>query len=190
MENEDGTRTTTTNYNAATLLKSGSSTPKYFGGFNSRLEVKGVYLDVNATFSKGGLIYNSARELFDSDGAYPTYNQMDLGHQGWTRWQKPGDIATHPRAAHNNQSLSNKTSTRYLEDGSFLKIRSIKLGYNLPKTILSPFNISNASIYVNAENMFVFTKFSFVAPEVGGYSASATQYPIPRRLTLGLNLTF
>lgn len=190
VENEDGTRTTTTNYNAATLLKSGSSTPKYFGGFNSRLEVKGVYLDVNATFSKGGLIYNSARELFDSDGAYPTYNQMDLGHQDWTRWQKPGDIATHPRAAHNNQSLSNKTSTRYLEDGSFLKIRSIKLGYNLPKTILSPFNISNASIYVNAENMFVFTKFSFVDPEVGGYSASATQYPIPRRLTLGLNLTF
>lgn len=190
VENADGTRTTTTNYNAATLLKSGVSTPKYFGGFNSRLEVKGVFLDVNATFSKGGLIYNSPRELFDSDGAYPTYNQMDIAYQGWTRWQKPGDIATHPKAGYNNQSNSNKPSTRYLEDGSFLKIRSIKLGYNLPKTILSPFNISNASIYVNAENMFTFTKFTFVDPEVGGTSASSTQYPIPRRLTLGLNLTF
>lgn len=187
----DGNITTTNSYNQATLQKVGRGTPDYFGGFNTRMEYKGISLDINASFSKGGLIYNTPRELFDSDGAYPTYNQMSLAAQGWTRWQKPGDIATHPKAVFNNNSNTNKPSSRYLEDGSFLKIRSIKLGYNIPRNFLEDLKISNANIFINAENMFTFTKFSYVDPEVGtGYAASSSQYPIPRRITLGLNLTF
>lgn len=163
----DGNITTTNSYNQATLQKVGRGTPDYFGGFNTRMEYKGISLDINASFSKGGLIYNTPRELFDSDGAYPTYNQMSLASQGWTRWQKPGDIATHPKAVFNNNSNTNKPSFRYLEDGSFLKIRSIKLGYNIPRNFLEDLKISNANIFINAENMFTFTKFSYVDPEVG-----------------------
>ncbi|MCT3804730.1 SusC/RagA family TonB-linked outer membrane protein [Elizabethkingia anophelis] len=194
----DGTISTTNNYNAATLQKVGTATPDYFGGINSSLQYKGIFLDINAFFSKGGLIYNGPRELFDSDGAYPTYNQMYIAEQGWTRWQKPGDEATHPKAVYNNTSLSNKTSSRYLEDASFIKIRSIRLGYNIPRQWLEGMKIKNASIYVNAENMFTFTKFSFTDPEVGfgpsGTSpyneADAAHYPVPRKITLGVNLTF
>ncbi len=195
---KDGTVTTTSNYNSATLQKVGSATPDYFGGFNSYAEFKGVYLDVNATFSKGGLIYNTPRELFDSDGAYSTYNQMLLSEQGWTRWMNPGDITTHPKAVYNNTNNSNKPSSRFLEDASFLRIRSIKLGYNIPQSFLESINIRNASIFINAENFFTFTKFSYVDPEVGfgpnGDSpyneASSSTYPTPKRLTLGVNFTF
>lgn len=189
--NADGSTAITNNWNAATLQKVGTATPDFFGGFGTHFEVHNVYLDVFGIFSKGGLIYNSARELFDADGAYPTYNQMSLEAQGWTRWMKPGDISTHPAAVYNSSSLSNKPSSRYLEDASFVKIKSIKLGYNFLPAMLQPLNISNASIFVNAENMLTFTKFSFVDPEVGsGATASASQYPIPRRVTLGLSVTF
>lgn len=123
---------------------------------------------------------------------------MYIAEQGWTRWQKSGDEATHPKAVYNNTSLSNKTSSRYLEDASFIKIRSIRLGYNIPRQWLEGMKIKNASIYVNAENMFTFTKFSFTDPEVGfgpnGTSpyneADAAHYPVPRKITLGVNLTF
>lgn len=189
--NADGSTSITNNWNTATLQKVGTSTPDFFGGFGTHFEVNKIYLDVFGIFSKGGLIYNSPRELFDSDGAYPTYNQMSLDAQGWTRWMKPGDVATHPAAVYNNTNLANKPSSRYLEDASFVKIKSIKLGYNFSPDVLGSLNISNANIFVNAENMFTFSKFSFVDPEVGsGGQADAAQYPIPKRITLGLSLTF
>lgn len=188
---DDGSSSITNNYNTATLQKVGTATPDFFGGFNTHFEVSDFFVDVFGVFSKGGLIYNSPRELFDSDGAYPTYNQMSLGAQGWNRWMNPGDNATHPAAIYNNTSLSNKPSSRYLEDASYLKIRSIKLGYNFQRELLQSLHLSNASIFINGENMFTFTKFSFVDPEVGhSGQADAAQYPIPKRVTLGLSLTF
>ena len=88
--------------------------------------------DANAVFgfSVGGLIYNYTRAEYDSDGAYSDRNQMRL-LPSWKRWEKPGDIATHPVPSYNNSSNSNKVSSRYLENGSYFKMRTLSLGYNL-----------------------------------------------------------
>src|SRR5690606_26847353 len=68
----DGTVTNSPNYSAAALQRVGSSTPDFFGGLSSSMTYKGFYLNANLAFSKGSMVYNAARELFDADGAYPT----------------------------------------------------------------------------------------------------------------------
>nr|WP_315029141.1 SusC/RagA family TonB-linked outer membrane protein [uncultured Chryseobacterium sp.] len=198
--NPDGSRSITTNYNQATLQIVGTTTPDYYGSFSTNLSIDNFYLNANIYFSQGGQIYNSYRELFDSDGAYPYYNQMVL-KSDWNRWEKPGDIATHPVAIFNNNTLTNKPSSRYLEDASYVKMRSLRLGYNFPQSLTEKINIRSASIYIMGENLFTITKFSGVDPEVGPsdadkqngnpYSGNAGAiYPIPRRFSLGFNFSF
>ncbi|XJR90732.1 SusC/RagA family TonB-linked outer membrane protein [Elizabethkingia anophelis] len=164
--NADGSRSLTTNYNAATVQVVGASTPDYYGSVSTNLTIKNFYLNANFYFSQGGKIYNSTRELFDSDGAYPYYNQMVL-KDSWSRWQKPGDVATHPEAIYNNNTLVNKPSSRYLEDASYVKLRSLRIGYNFPASLAEKIWVKNASIYIMGENLFTITKFSGVDPEVG-----------------------
>ena len=198
--NADGSRSLTSNYNQATLQIVGHATPDYYGAFNTNLTVKNFYMNASVYFSQGGQIYNSDRELFDSDGAYPYYNQMVL-QNGWIRWEKPGDIATHPVASYNSSSLTNRPSSRYLEDASYVKLRSLRLGYNFPASLTEKIKMKSASIYIMGENLFTITKFSGVDPEVGPtdrdkqdgkpYSGRAeTIYPIPRRFSLGFNFSF
>lgn len=194
--NPDGSRSATSKYNLATVQVVGAATPDYYGSVSTNLNIKNFYLAANLYFSQGGQVYNSYRELFDSDGAYPYYNQMAL-KDGWTRWEKPGDIATHPVAVYNNNSLTNKPSSRYLEDASFVKLRSLRIGYNFPAVLTEKMKIKSANIYIMGENLFTITKFSGVDPEVGNadnqsaYSGNAGAiYPIPRRFSLGLNFSF
>ncbi len=185
------TREITNNYAQADQVVVGAYTPKFYGGFTTNLIWKSF--DMNALFgySVGGLIYNYSRQEYDSDGAYSDRNQMRLMDH-WSRWTKPGDNATHPIASYNNPSNSNKVSSRYLEDGSYFKLRSLSLGYNLS---LPQYHISNARIYLSGENLFVLTKYSGVDPEIPPSNnritgVTTTVYPSTRKILLGINLTF
>lgn len=194
--NADGSKSLTSKYNEATVQVVGNTTPDYYGSFNTNLNIKNFYFNASVYFSQGGYIYNYYRELFDSDGAYPYYNQMVM-QNGWKRWEKPGDIATHPAGAYNNNDLANKPSSRYLEDASYIKLRSIRLGYNFPTSLTEKIKIKSASIYIMGENLFTITKFSGVDPEVGPSDGQSTYsgnagaiYPIPRRFSLGFSFSF
>ncbi|MFC0183426.1 hypothetical protein ACFFJX_13000 [Pseudarcicella hirudinis] len=130
-----GARTTTSTYSQATLQETGVSTPDFYGGLQSEVAYKGLSLSVNFGYSKGAMAYNATRQLFDSDGAYPTYNQMVLA-DGWSRWtpENPNN-ATHPQAIYGGNSQSNRPSSRYLEDASYIRLRNITLAYRLPKPV-------------------------------------------------------
>ena len=136
--------------------------------------------------------YSNSRQEYDSDGAYTDRNQMKL-MDGWSRWEKPGDIATHPVASYGNKSNSNKASTRYLEDGDFLKLRSLTIGYNLR---LPKYYIQNMRIFFTGENLFCITGYSGVDPEIPASNGSAigsagpSVYPSTRKYMFGINLTF
>lgn len=194
----DGSGETTSNYSEAKQVISEATSPKLFGGFNTTLTWKHIDLNASFGFSLGGKIYNYSRQEYDSDGAYTDRNQMKL-IDGWSRWEKEGDIATHPVASYGNKSNSNKASTRYLEDGDYLKLRSLSIGYNLD---LSKYYIQNMRIYFTAENVFTVTKFSGIDPEVPAYyddttgtykaigTAGANLYPSTRKFMFGINLTF
>ncbi|MCS3529491.1 SusC/RagA family TonB-linked outer membrane protein [Chryseobacterium sp. JUb7] len=194
--NPDGSRGLTTSYNQATVQVVGTTTPDYYGSVTTNLTIKNFYLNANVYFSQGGQIYNFYREFFDSDGAYPYYNQMVLKN-GWNRWEKPGDIATHPVANYDSNSLSNRPSSRYLEDASYVKLRSVRLGYNFPTSLTEKIHIKSAGIYIMAENLFTITRFSGVDPEIGAADRQTSHsglagaiYPIPRRFSLGFNFSF
>lgn len=116
---------------------------------------------------------------------------------GWSRWEKPGDIATHPVAVYNNKTGSNQVSSRYLEDGDYLKLRSLTLSYNLA---LPQYYIQNLRVFVTGENLFTITDYSGVDPEIPSYvdgagvrkltGVTTAVYPSTRKFMFGLNVTF
>jgi hypothetical protein len=192
--NANGERVKTFNYGNASKNPTtmGAYTPSFFGGFSTNLNYKNFDLVAIFTYSVGGKIYNYARAEFDSDGAYTDRNQMNL-HSGWSRWTKPGDIATHPQASYNNPTNSNKASSRYLETGTYLKMRSLSLGYNFNVDHLK---IASFRIFLAAENIFTISHFSGVDPEIPPNQAngqitgvSTSVYPQTRKFAFGLNLT-
>jgi TonB-linked SusC/RagA family outer membrane protein len=176
-------------YSSATTQKVGTSTPKYFGGFNSSMDFKGFYLQASFVFLKGAMVYNSARETFDNDGAYPTYNSMKL-RPGWSRWSADNPNATHPQPIFGGSNNAHRTSSRFLEDASYLRMRSITLGYNIKSEWVSKLHFTGANIYVSGENLFTRTKYSGIDPEVAVYGDNTSPYPTPKRLMVGLNVSF
>ncbi|MDL2209021.1 SusC/RagA family TonB-linked outer membrane protein, partial [Parabacteroides sp. OttesenSCG-928-O15] len=84
--NEDGSRTLTTDLSKATRVKQGSSNPDFTGGLMTTLSYKGLSLSGAFTFVSGNNIYHSARQFYDNDGAYITFNSMNL-KDGWSRWE-------------------------------------------------------------------------------------------------------
>lgn len=185
-------REITEKYAEADQVRTAASTPKMFGGFNTSLRWKNIDLTAVFGYSIGGKIYNYSRQEYDSDGAYTDRNQMKL-MDGWSRWQKEGDIATHPAAYYNNSNNSEKASTRYLEDGDFLKLRTLTLGYNLS---LPKYYIQNMRIFFTGENLFTLTGYSGVDPELPANNGSVlgstgpSVYPSVRKFMFGINLTF
>jgi len=186
-------RTTTSKYAEATQEKLDKASPDLFGGITTSLAWK--KFDLNAVFgySIGGKIYNYSRQEYDADGTYTDRNQMQL-MDGWNRWQKPGDVATHPRARYGNQDLGNSASSRYLESSDFFRMRSLALGYNFD---LKKYNVRNLRVFLSGENLFVITKYSGVDPEIpvtNGetilFSAGPAVYPMTRKFILGLNVSF
>lgn len=190
-EGTNGDRVTTSNYAEAKYYKLGSAAPKVFGGITTNLRWKEFDLSATFGYALGGQIYNYSRQELDSDLTYTDRNQMSL-QKGWSRWQKKGDVATHPRALYNNKDNGNKASSRYLEDNSFFKLRTLSLGYNLS---LPQLKVQNLRIYLNAENLFTLTKYSGVDPELPASDGSVmgttgiSVYPPVRRFVLGLNLS-
>ena len=104
-----------------------------------------------------------------------------------------------PRATINDPNDNDRISSRYIEDGSYLRIKNITLGYTFPKKLLSKAKIENLRIYCNIQNLYTFTKYSGYDPEIGASTQDATgltygidngRYPSPTTYSIGLNITF
>ena len=198
MDDANGNKVVTDSYSKASYYKCGKASPDVYGSFSTSLFYKNFDLQANFGYSLGGQIYSYYRQEFDSDGAYAgDRNQMKL-QKGWSRWEKPGDIATHPRAMYNNQDKGNLASSRYLESSDYLKLRSLTLGYNFD---LKKYGIQTLRLSVSGENLFTITDYSGVDPELpagtndkGVLSVTSTGgtsvYPAVRKFMLGVNLTF
>ncbi|AOM76504.1 SusC/RagA family TonB-linked outer membrane protein [Pedobacter steynii] len=192
--NGNSYKATTNSYNSADLNFVGTATPKFTGGFGNTFEYKNFSLNAFINFVSGSKIYNSNRELFDSDGAYPQYNSMVL-KDGWNRWEKPGDVATHPKAVVNGNRASYKSSSRFLEDGSYIRLRNITLGYSLSDKLTEKLNVSNVRVFVSGDNLITLTKFSGMDPEVSNLNdtsngVSGTKYPVSKKILFGVNVSF
>lgn len=196
---ENGNKTTTNDYNATNAHVVGKATPLFSGGLNTQLSWNGIFLSVNTNFTYGNKIYNYTRMSTDADGAYVGYNQMSIENsvQGWSRWEKKGDVATHPKSQLNGNHNSNAISSRYLEDGSYFRIKNLTVGYDFPTKLIKKAYMTRCRIYFSADNLFTATKFSGMDPEItlttstydlaGMYSNT---YPVGRTFQGGVEISF
>ena len=184
-----GERETTKDYNEADRYELGQSIPDFFGSLTNTFT---FFDNLNFSFqfywSVGGKIYNNLMQTTMHDGE--SYGRQ-LNKEVLDSWQQPGDDTDVPRYVYNNSSRSNYQSSRFLEDASFLRLRNLSLSYDLPKKLLGKSGISGASVFVNGDNVLVFTKFKGNDPEQGlSGLITTTEVPNVRTVTLGLSLSF
>ncbi|SHG09225.1 TonB-linked outer membrane protein, SusC/RagA family [Bacteroides luti] len=179
----------------------GDAWPTFTGGLRNTLTYKGFDLSVFLYFSVGNDVFNMNR-FFQEHGGVRGTNWGLLKSQ-MKRWQKEGDITDIPRAStvvNPDGSYNNDfQSSRFLEDGSFLRLRNLTIGYTLSPKALVKAGLSKIRLYASATNLFTITKYSGADPE-GNTAADQTNGtvqgldfaipPQPRQIVFGANLTF
>ena len=168
----------------------GSPHPKYTGGLSNELGWKGFNFHSFLQFSQGAKIYN-AIAIFDDDAGYNVDNKFK---RVLKRWQKPGDITNQPRASFDGTSGGYGASSRYIEDGSYLRIQEVTLGYTLPKRYASLAGMQDTRLFVTGHNLHTFTKYIGFNPDVNSNGSDSNislgtdfyAYPIARSISFGV----
>lgn len=160
----DGTldRTTTNDYNAAADVIVGNPNPDFIYGFGNTFTYKGIDLDVLLQGIQGNDVYNGGGQYMSASGSNGFDNQTI---DQLAAWDKPGDITMVPEARLFYGNGVNPSS-RYISDGSYLRVKAVTLGYNLPASFTKKLKIERARIYARAQNLFTITKYKGWDPEV------------------------
>lgn len=185
----------------------GNALPNYTGGFTNDITYKDFSLNLFFYFQQGNKIL-SMHDFFLVHGG--TQNNIGFIPRQLERWQKAGDITDIPRlttysgdptinggSANNYGGNVANMSSRYLSDGSFIRLKNLALSYNLPKSIIRNLQLSRLRATVSVTNLFTITKYKGLDPEVNAQSSSQNTYgydwatvPQPRTIQLTLNATF
>lgn len=180
---------TTNNINLAQRKIVGNSQPKFIGGLTNTVSYKGISLSVFFYGVTGSKILNRTRILGDADGAYFGFGYDKLSAQNY--WRKAGDVAERPKPIpggnHNGNSAQ---STRYLENGSFLRLKNINLSYSLPKRWMRAINVSDVKFYAQAANIATWTGYTGWDPEQDISAMEFFRYPPAKSITFGVNVNF
>ena len=183
---EDGKLTN--DYNKARYYNAGSPEPKLYGGFNTTVSWKGLSLSAFFEYKWGNKVYLLENRYYTSDG-----NQMGTNQSIYALdyWEKPGDTGTNPRPVAGNTSESyNFGSDRWLEDGSYIRLKDITLSYNLPQRALDKIKLQGLKFYVSGLNLYTFHDVSYWDPERGATGIGAGIYPMTKTIVGGIELTF
>jgi len=166
---EDGTKTE--DYNLAPNLVVGSPNPDFVGGMTNNFEYKGFDLNVLLSFVYGNSVYNGGGQYQSMQFSNWLDNQTK---DQMTRWQKPGDITDVPQAVFPfSDYAATDASSRYLSDASYLRLKSISFGYNLPAQLLQRLSLRSLRIYATGTNLFTWTKYKGWDPEVNYLDGAA-----------------
>jgi TonB-linked SusC/RagA family outer membrane protein len=167
------------------ISKIGDPNPDFTLDFTNRFTYKGFELSVFLHSVYGNDIFNGTNIYLESVSGEDNQT-MDVVN----RWRKPGDITDIPRAG------DNLKSSRFIENGSFLRIKNVTLGYDFPKSLINKIKINALKLYVSAQNLYMFTSYSGMDPEVNYYSndniimgTDFFTYPQSRTILVGLNIT-
>ncbi len=180
--------TTTGIYGQADRYLSGNAEPKYSGGLNNVMSYKGITFSFFFNYVQGNDVFNSSRRFIESDGQRFGWNHLVVA--GEDTWQNPGDVASRPQGLVGGNNQANSSSTRYLEDGSFVRLRNVTLGYSLPQSILGNTGLHGVNIYVTGQNLWISTDYTGFDPEMDENGDEFFRYPVGRTFTFGLDLTF
>ena len=167
----------------------GCAQPKFIYGFTNDFSWKGLTLSIFFQGSYGNQIFNASR--IDTEGMVDFKNQSKAVLD---RWKRPGMITDVPRSG-NVENIHN--SSRFVEDGSYLRLKTLTLSYNLPASLLRKSVLSGLQVFVTGQNLLTFTKYSGYDPEVNAYGANAVAlgvdygtYPQSKTIIAGINISF
>jgi TonB-linked SusC/RagA family outer membrane protein len=185
----------------------GDTSPKFFGGFNQQFTYRNLDLSIFVNFQYGNKILN-ANKLEFSSGYTPQSNLLSIMNNRWRNVDDQGTVVTAPEllaALNANATLWSPLTTASsfyphswaVEDGSFLRINNITLGYSLPAKLLNKVKIDKLRFYATVNNVAIFTNYSGYDPEVNTRRSSPltpgvdySAYPRSRAFITGVNLTF
>ncbi len=186
---------TSSDYSTAPDQKVGNPNPKFTGGVNTTASFKGFDLSALGQFSYGNDIYNSAG-TYQSTGFNNYLDNQTIDQLN--RWQKPGDITNVPKASFGSgNGIGN--SSRFIQDGSFFRVKNVTLGYTLPANLVKRGYLQSVRVYLTAQNLATFTKYTGYDPEVNTFGLGSTIValghdfytpPLPKTFLAGVNLGF
>lgn len=169
----------------------GNNQPDFIYGVTNTFSYKGFDLNIAIQGTQGGEILNLSRRFFENlEG---NANQLSTVLNRWRSPSDPGDGVT-PRANARTTGNNSAVSSRWVEDGSYLRIQNVSLGYQLPASLISKAKLQQVRIYASAQNLFTFTKYLNYNPEVSNYEGPLTGgvdygvYPLAKTFTIGINI--
>jgi len=168
----------------------GNPIPDFAYGFSIGLNYENFDFSLQGNGVQGNDIYNASKvTLID--------NSESLNKLNFTPWSPTNTNSTYPRAIDSDPNQNLRNSSYFVEDGSFLRIKTLQLGYSLPQKSLSKLGMSKLRLYGSVQNPFTFTKYSGLDPEVGNAGGSNLVsgvdnfvYPMARIFSIGLNAQF
>jgi TonB-linked SusC/RagA family outer membrane protein len=170
----------------------GNPNPKLFAGVTNNFSYKGVEVSVFFQGSFGNDIYNQTRQIIESQSDPLNQSTRVLNH--WTPTNTNTDI---PRPVRNDPNGNNRFSNRWVEDGSYVRLKNLTVAYNFPTTLTKHAAIQNLRLYVTGQNLITWTNYLGYDPEVSADPFSSTAfgrdygvYPQSRTYTIGLNANF
>jgi TonB-linked SusC/RagA family outer membrane protein len=167
----------------------GNPNPDFIGGFSNNFRYKGFDLNVFMQFSYGGEALNANRLQFEGGNGTATQNQFATVKNAWTLEDQNNTMfrvgGQGPRAY----------SSRVIEDASFVRLKTVSFGYNLPSKYVDKIKLKSLRIYAAAQNLYTWTKYSGLDPEVSTFSSALSPgfdysvYPRAKTITFGLNVS-
>jgi TonB-linked SusC/RagA family outer membrane protein len=188
--------------NSLDIMKIGNSIPDFIFGWNNRLSYKNFELTFLIQGSKGNDIFNQARIRLEAPYEGTSVRLLDR----WTPGNEDTDVPAFIDAVtRQNAGLASKVSLgndagrlqRYVEDGSYVRLKNITLGYSIPQSIINKIGAKNIRAYVSGTNLITITDYTGYDPEVSAYNNNDAQigvdlsnYPTAKIITFGINVTF
>ncbi|WP_291558941.1 TonB-dependent receptor [Bacteroides sp.] len=164
----------------------GDPTPSWTFSMNNSFAWKNFDLEVYFQGVAGNKIYNSNRASLEAMSV--AQNQMTTVLE---RWRGEGTSDSMPRAVFGDPNKNTRTSNRFIEDGSYLRLKNITLGYTLPERISKKALMSSVRFYVSGQNLLTLTRYTGLDPEISsGTGDDNNVYPVSRNITFGLNVSF
>ena len=182
----DSVGNVTKDYAKARKVNAGSADPKIILGYTNTITYKKITFSFSLYGKYGNKIYNNIDQIMVSDGALTNINQST---KILDRWQKPGDFTDVPKLVYNNASNSNQPSTRYLVDGSYIKLKSVTISYQLPDAFIQKAKVHGISIYLQGQNLWTWTRYPGIDPEQNTKGVSWFRYPNSRSVLGGVTIT-
>jgi TonB-linked SusC/RagA family outer membrane protein len=193
--NKNGERTFSPGAGDRTFI--GNPNPDFYYGMTNTFGYRNFNLSIFLQGTQGNDILNATR--MDTEGMSDAKNQTAAV---LNRWRQPGDVTDIPRASWSSTDNS-RISTRFVEDGSYLRVRAVTLSYSMPQSLIAKAKLANVRFYVTGENLFTITDYSGFDPEISAFAADPDNavkntamgidfgtYPQSRNLIFGVNVSF